>query len=338
MSSVVDIFTCRVVSIAEHLKERHTTHKFLKEVLRHENERLIKLGAEICAATEVSPKEDPNPKITSAEVRESLKKEHARTWREKPQHGYLFKKQQNAPDYDKESTNAWLKDQFMSSHIEGYVCAIQEQEIRTRQLINKREDSNSSPKCRFCKVMDESIFHILNSCSHLSISMYLAVQHNEVAKVLYFELLKELGKIQEDKKSPESMFKTNNVEIWWDKKISVQPPVEHNRPDIVLWDLLKKRCCIIDICVPMDVNVSREEKEKRDKYFILASRLQRLYPQYKYEIIPIVVGSTGYVPKTLQQHLENCGIDKEKCIPITRRLQRKALQGSVKVVKSALKM
>ena len=338
LSSVVDIFTCRIVSIAEHLKERHTTHKFLKEVLRHENERLVKLGAEICAATKVNPKEDPNPKVTSAEVRESLKQEHARTWREKPQHGYLFKKQQSAPDYDKESTNAWLKDQFMSSHIEGYVCAIQEQEIRTRQLINKREDPNSSPKCRFCKVMDESIFHILNSCSHLSISMYLPVRHNEVAKVLYFELLKEFGEVHEDKKSPESTFKTDNVEIWWDKKISVQPPVEHNRPDIVLWDLVKKRCCIIDICVPMDVNVSREEKEKRDRYFILASRLQRLYPQYKYEIIPIVVGSTGYVPKTLQQHLENCGIDKEKCIPITRRLQRKALQGSVKVVKSALKM
>ena len=100
LSSVVDIFTCRIVSIAEHLKERHTTHKFLKEVLRHENERLIKLGAEICAATKVNPKEEPNPKVTSAEVRESLKEEHARMWREKPQHGYLFKKQQSAPDYD----------------------------------------------------------------------------------------------------------------------------------------------------------------------------------------------------------------------------------------------
>ena len=98
-------------------------------------------------------------------------------------------------------------------------------------------------------------------------------------------------------KSPKSTFKTGKIELWWDKKIAVQPAVECNRPDIVFWELEMKKCLIIDICVPMDVNVKREEKEKSDKYMILASRLQRLYPQYKYEIIPKVVGSTGYIPK-----------------------------------------
>ena len=88
----------------------------------------------------------------------------------------------------------------------------------------------------------------------------------------------------------------------------------------------------------MDVNVSREEKDKCDKYFILASRLQRLYPQYTYEIIPVVVGSTGYIPSTLHGHLENCGLKKERIGPITRLLQRKALQGSMKIVKTAMKM
>ena len=109
---------------------------------------------------------------------------------------------------DEEASYAWLKDRFMTSHTEGYICAIQEQEIRTRQLINKRENSESSPKCRFCKVMDESIFHILNSCSHLSVSMYLPVRHNEIAKVLYYELLSEVGYPQEDRKTPDSKLKT----------------------------------------------------------------------------------------------------------------------------------
>ena len=184
--------------------------------------------------------------------------------------------------------------------------------------------------------MDESIFHILNSCSHLSVSMYLPVRHNEIAKVLYYELLSEVGYPQEDRKTPESTFKTENIEIWWDKKISVQPPVEHNRPDIVLWDLEKKKCKIIDVFVPMDFNVTREEKEKCDKYFILASRLQRLYPQFTYEIIPI--GSTGFVSKTLHDHLDNCGVQSERISLITKVLQRKALHGSMKIVKTAMKM
>ena len=123
------------------------------------------------------------------------------------------------------------------------------------------------------------------------------------------------------------------------QKISVQPPVvEHNRPDIVLWDLEKKKCKIIDVCVPMDFNVIREEKEKCDKYFILASRLQRLYPHFTYEIIPIVIGSTGLVSKTLINHLENCGLQRERIGPITMMLQRKALLGSLKIVKTAMKM
>ena len=159
LSSVLDIFIARIVSIAEHLKERNMKHKFLQQVLRHEQERLIRLGNELCSATKVVTEEEANPQKTSAAVRESMKKEHAKAWIAKAQHGYLFRKQESQPDVDKEATNAWLKDRFMPSHIEGYICAIQEQEIRTRLLINKRENSESNPKCRLCKSMDESIFH-----------------------------------------------------------------------------------------------------------------------------------------------------------------------------------
>ena len=168
--------------------------------------------------------------------------------------------------------------------------------------------------------------------------MYLPVRHNEVAKVIYYELLREQGGIDEVKKKPEPTTRTGNIEIWWDKKISVQPPVENNRPDIVLWNLETKKCAIIDICVPMDVNVAREEKEKCDKYLLLSSRLKRLYPDYSFNVIPIVLGSTGFISKTLQTHLQSCGIKDDRIAPITRKLQRKALHGSMKIVKTALKM
>ena len=98
-----------------------------------------------------------------------------------------------------------------------------------------------------------------------------------------------------------------------------------------------KKCNIIDICVPMDVNVSREEKEKCDKYLLLSSRLQRLYPQYTYNILPKVLGSTGLIPNTLQNHLQNCGIKEDRIGSIIRRLQRKALYGSVKIVKTVMR-
>ena len=337
LSSVVDIFIARIVSVAEHLREQSTKHKFLKEVLRHETSRIVRMSNEFCTATKVSIEEDPNPKKVSCGIRDSLKNGHVKAWIEKPQHGYLARKQQSQGEYDKQATNAWLNDRFMSSHIEGYICAIQEQEIRTRLLIKQRENPESSAKCRHCKIMDESIFHILNSCSHLSTSMYLPVRHNEVGKVVYYGLLNKLENT-EIRKTPETTVKTTKVEMWWDKKIGVQPTVEHNRPDIVFWDLEKKRCLIIDICVPMDVNVSREEKTKQDKYVLLASRLQRLYPRYTYEVIPIVIGSTGYVSTKLAKYLEQCGFEKEKVKTLIPILQRKALRGSMKIVKTALKL
>ena len=54
--------------------------------------------------------------------------------------------------------------------------------------------------------------------------------------------------------------------------------------------------------------------------------------------IPIVIGSTGLVSKTLINHLENCGLQRERIGPITMMLQRKALLGSLKIVKTAMKM
>ena len=40
----------------------------------------------------------------------------------------------------------------------------------------------------------------------------------------------------------------------------------------------------------------------------LVSELQQLYRGYKYEIIPIFVGTLGAVPKSLKRHLENIGL------------------------------
>ena len=295
------------------------------------------MADEFCKTTNVQTVEQPNPKKTAAEVRDSLRDGHVKEWTNKPQHGYLARKQQCQQAYNKQATNAWLNDGFMSSHVEGYICAIQEQEIRTRLLIKQRENPESNNKCRYCNSMEESIFHILNSCSHLSTSMYLPVRHNEVAKVIYHELI-EMHQNIEKRRNPETITKTSDFEMWWDKKVSVQPTVEHNRPDIVYWNFQEKKCLIIDICVPLDVNVAREEKEKCDRYVILASRLQRLYPQYKYEIVPIVIGSTGYVSNNLQKYIEQCGFDKKKATSIIPMLQRKALRGSLKVVKTAMKL
>ena len=264
---------------------------------------------------------------------------HSTAWQGKPQHGYVHRNQTLLSGYDKVLSNLWFTDKYMSSHVEGFICAMQEQEIRTRQLDRQRNigDVETNGKCRHCNITEESIFHLLSSCGKLSASLYLPLRHNEVAKIIYNELISNHDDTSYINK-PEPIYVTKDIEIWWDKKIRVCPPVEHCKTDIVVWNLKHKLCTIIDVCVPLDVNVEREENTKRDRYLVLASRLQRLYREYTFKVIPIVLGGTGFVPKSLITNLQECGFKKEKCMAIIPNLQRKALRGSMKILTTSLKM
>ena len=97
-------------------------------------------------------------------------------------------------------------------------------------------------------------------------------------------------------------------------------------------------CKIVDICVPLDSNVHSQEKTKIDTYVPLAVGLTRLYPQYTYDIIPIVIGATGLVTDLLLKYLKVLiNSDKEVRKLITN-MQTKALIGSMRVIKSCLSM
>ena len=68
----------------------------------------------------------------------------------------------------------------------------------------------------------------------------------------------------------------------------------------------------------------------------LADELKRLYEDYKFEVVPIVVGATGLVTNTLTKSLEKLGVNDIKAT--IRSCQKKALLGTLKIVKSFMKM
>ena len=59
----------------------------------------------------------------------------------------------------------------------------------------------------------------------------------------------------------------------------------HTHTHTYIWDMQKKKCKIIDICVPLDVNVASQEKTKVDTYAPLIVGLLRIYPTYNFEVI-----------------------------------------------------
>ena len=176
----------------------------------------------------------------------------------KSQHGYLFRSYDNIPNKNEKLTNEWLKKGNLSSHIEGYICAIQEEEINTHYLKSKR-NNNINPICRLCKQQNETIQHIVASCPSISPSMYLPFRYDKVAYIIYKQMLTNK---QDEKVHVQEFYKDDSIEVWWDTKIKTLQKIQHNRPDIVVWKNKEKLCFIIDVSIGLDVNVDKNYELK----------------------------------------------------------------------------
>lgn len=90
-----------------------------------------------------------NVKTTSLFLKRKIKSNHLNEWVNKTQHEYLKYSRKDAPDIGNLKTEAWLKNAPFSSPVEGFIFAIQEEEIYTNHLASKRDtENNKTTKCR----------------------------------------------------------------------------------------------------------------------------------------------------------------------------------------------
>jgi hypothetical protein len=76
-----------------------------------------------------------------------------------------------------------------------------------------------------------------------------------------------------------------------------------NRPDIIIKNKKGKPCLLIDVAIPSDKNGIQKEAEKKLKYKNLSIEIQRMC-NMKCFVIPVIIGATGIVGKSLQKYLE----------------------------------
>jgi len=97
-----------------------------------------------------------NTKTIANKMKQQLKENHLKAWIDKPQHGYLMRTRKSVDGCKEDLTNTWLKKSVFSSHVEGYICAIQEEEIFTNAIKTKRMKQNDNMAyCRLCKQSKE---------------------------------------------------------------------------------------------------------------------------------------------------------------------------------------
>jgi len=79
--------------------------------------------------------------------------------------------------------------------------------------------------------------------------------------------------------------------------------ITFNRPDVIFMNKKTKNTFLIDVAVPNTHNLDKIITDKKSKYQELANEICAMWKQKASQLIPIVLSSTGVIPKSLSQSL-----------------------------------
>ena len=248
-------------------------------------------------------------------------------------HGKFFNKVQ---DVAGEKTWQWMRDSGLRKWTEGYVCAAQENVLKTRNYCASVLKQGGERMCRVCGEYVETVGHLVSACSALAQTEYKR-RHDKMGLRVYWELcgnygLKRSEKWWEEVPDAVRLREDEKVEIWWDRKVHTPDKrIQHNRPDVVIVDRERKKWTFVDFAVPYDGNVASKERDKVTAYQELAAEVGRM-ERVKVETVPIVVGALGVVTSGVVGWLKKLGIGD-----VVGGLQVSALTSTAAILRKVLK-
>ena len=162
-------------------------------------------------------------------------------------------------------------------------------------------------------------------------------RHDRMGLRVYWELcrrhgIKCAGKWFEEVPEEVRVSEDGGYEIWWDRSVDTTQKMEHNRPDVVVVDRVKKVWIIVDFSVPWDRNVMRKEDEKILNYSPLAKDIRKIH-RVSTKIVPVVVGALGVVSGRLAGYLKDLQVPD-----IMGGLQTSAIIGTTIILKKVLSL
>lgn len=228
-------------------------------------------------------------------------------WKQKELHG-RYAAALNGADVDKALSTAYLANGQLMPETEGFVQAIQDQVISTRNYRRHIARENlPDDRCRLCSTTSESIQHLSSGCSYLAPRDYLS-RHNAVGGIVHQAICLGKGLIEEEKPYysylPERLLENDQVKVYWDMPLTTDRLIRHNKPDILVIYKNEQRASVIDIIIPLDDNIRKARMEKITKYQELSEELKRMYGLVKVEILPVVISSNGLIDKLLSSNLQ----------------------------------
>ena len=103
---------------------------------------------------------------------------------------------------------------------------------------------------------------------------------------------------------PKPVCEEGDVTVLWNQAVHTDREVTANRSDTIIKNNKEKTCTLIDVALPADRNVVQNEAEEKLKYKSLCIEMQRMW-NLKCTIVPVIIGATGIVTRSLRKNLEN---------------------------------
>jgi len=188
--------------------------------------------------------------------------------------------------------------------------------------------------CRRCgNESEETIQYITAACEQLAATEYVK-RHDGLAKVIH-QKLAEAAELIDDKSpyykyTPANVLENQNFKLYWNRSILTDKTV--SRPDITLMNKKTKNNFFMDIVVPNTQNLAKTITNKQDKCQELANEICAMWKQKAAQVIPIVISSTGVIPKSLSQSLTRLNLHPNTHI----QLQKSVILGTCSIVRNFL--
>ena len=129
-------FESRIISIAQHIKMNKSENNILDFVYRQEEQETIRLSQQLLDLYHIEYDITTRPReLSKLFVKADLSVQKER-YKSKVMHSYYERNIMDDPPIDKQLSNAWRKDKYLTSEVENYISVVQDQELPTKFLKN----------------------------------------------------------------------------------------------------------------------------------------------------------------------------------------------------------
>jgi len=107
---------------------------------------------------------------------------------------------------------------------------------------------------------------------------------------------------------PQVIVENETTSLFWNRSVLTDRSLPHNRPDSILWHKKEKTVHLIDYAVVNSHNIMKTYSEKLERYVDLSMEIKEMWGVETVKIHPIIISTTGVVPKTLSTHLKELNL------------------------------